>query len=51
MAEGTLLPSVNKTCEVNANKALKMHREEENVNNLIQNRLKSSLPERENDGK
>lgn len=45
------MPSVDKTCEVNASKALKMHREAENVSNLIQNGLKSSLPGREKDEK
>lgn len=38
------MSSVDKTCEVNASKALKMLREAENVNNFIQNRLKASLP-------
>lgn len=45
------LPSIDKTCEVNASKALKTHREAENVISLIQNGLKSSLPGREKDQK
>lgn len=41
--------SVDKTCEANASKALKMHREAENMSKLIQNILKASLPGRKKD--